>query len=161
MSSLPRVITLPGHLVRRFWWAITARPLGPAAQSMALSHLSPAEQRLFLAMDISDQRHHVQVARRFVNQVGQDAPRAWVAAALLHDVGKCVCGLGTVGRVLATLWPLSRRGDGPVGRYHRHEPIGASMLVAAGSDPDTVALVGHWPEAPRQAALALKRADDV
>ncbi len=161
MSLLPRVITLPGHLVRRFWWASTARPLGPAAKSMALSHLTPAEQRLFLAMDVSDQRHHVQVARRFVDEVGQDVPRAWVAAALLHDVGKRVCGLGTVGRVVATLLPFGRRGDGPIGRYHRHEPIGASMLLSAGSDPDTVALVGHWPEAPSRPAVALKRADDL
>lgn len=159
--SRSRALTLPGHLVRRYWWAVTARPLGAAARALAISHLTAAEQQLFFSMDASDQRHHVQVARRFLERVGPSPAREWVAAALLHDVGKSVCGLGTMGRVLATLSPVGRGGDSRIGRYHRHEAIGASMLLAAGSHPDTVALVGHWPEAPSQAAEVLLRSDDI
>jgi hypothetical protein len=161
MIQRSRARTLPGHLVRRYWWAITARPLGPAAQSLVRVHLLPAEQELFFGMDVADQRHHVQVTRRFLDRVGSDVPHSWAAGALLHDVGKSVCGFGTPGRVLATLSPFGRRGDSRIGRYYRHEAIGASLLLAAGSHPDTVALVGHWPEAPERAAAALAWADDL
>jgi hypothetical protein len=125
------------------------------------SNLLPAERELFEQMSASDQRHHVQVARRFVNEFPFAAPREWVAGALLHDIGKLACGLGTFRRVIATLAPSVRRGDGTFARYRRHEAIGASLLLAGGSDATTVALVGHWPEAPVAAASALDRADEV
>ena len=146
------------HLVRRFWWSITARPLNLVTMNWVKSLLLTGEQSLFKAMSPADQRHHVQVARRFATDLGDDAPRAWMAAALLHDVGKSVCGLGTLGRVIATLVPL-RCGDGPIARYHRHEPIGASLLRAAGSDAETVLIVGRWADAPPLATEALRRAD--
>ena len=156
-----RVRYLPVHLVKRFWWAVTARPLSPDTVAWVTSVLRDEELLLFRRMSASDQRHHVQVARRFEQTLGGDVARAWLAAALLHDVGKLVCGLGTAGRVVATLVGRRRRGDGRVSRYYRHEAIGASLLLAAGSDPDTVALVGHWPEAPSVAVTALGWADDL
>ncbi|MSW21590.1 MAG: hypothetical protein F2873_11915 [Actinobacteria bacterium] len=152
---------LPAHLVRRFWWAVTAHPLGPAASAFVSSNLLPAERELFEQMSASDQRHHVQVARRFVNGFSGAAPREWVAGALLHDIGKLTCGLGTFRRVIATLAPAVGRGDGAFARYRRHEAIGASLLLAVGSEATTVALVGHWPDAPVEAACALDRADEV
>ena len=152
---------LPAHLARRFWWAVTARPLGPVAAAFVSSNLLPAELELFARMSVADQRHHVQVARRFVDGLPGPVPREWVAGALLHDVGKIVCGLGTFRRVIATLTPAVLRGDGTFARYRRHEAIGASMLLAVGSDATTVALVGHWPGAPMEAAFALDRADEV
>lgn len=152
---------LPAHLLRRFWWAVTARPLGPVAAAFVSANLLPAERELFEQMSASDQRHHVQVARRFVNECSGVAPREWVAGALLHDIGKLTCGLGTFRRVIATLVPFAGRGDGTFARYRRHEAIGASLLLAVGSEATTVALVGHWPEAPTDAACALDRADEV
>jgi len=80
---------------------------------------------------------------------------------LLHDVGKLECGLGTFGRVLASLWPFWRRGDGRVARYYRHELIGAMLVREAGGHADTVALIAEWSDAPRSAAAALKAADDL
>lgn len=149
-----------GHLLRRYWWALTARPLRSDTQTWVDSQLLDGERALFARMSASDQRHHVQVARRFVAECGGTAPRAWVAAALLHDVGKIVCGLGTHGRVVATLLPLTR-GDGRIAQYHRHEGIGATLARLAGSEADTIALVGRWPGSPRVALDALFRADDV
>ena len=64
--------------------------------------------------------------------------RAEIAGALLHDVGKVRCGLGTWGRVAATLvGPVTPR----FRAYHDHEPIGADLLVLVGSDPVTAELV--------------------
>jgi hypothetical protein len=150
----------PGHLIRRFWWAATARPLRAETRQWAHSFLLDGERRLFDAMSSADQRHHVQVARRFLERHPGPARREWTAAALLHDVGKLVSGLGLGGRVVATLVPV-RRGSGRLARYHHHEEIGASMARAIGSAPDTVALIGRWPESPEAVLAALESADDL
>ena len=73
---------------------------------------------------------------------------------MLHDVGKVDCGLGTFGRVAATVvGPRTRR----FRRYHDHERIGVELLTAAGSTEATLALA-RW-EGPR--AEALRAADDI
>jgi hypothetical protein len=63
---------------------------------------------------------------------------------LLHDVGKIECGLGTWGRVAATL--VGRRGR-RFTLYHDHERIGADLAKAAGSEPDTVDMIAERGEA--------------
>ena len=148
------------HLIRRFWWSATARPLGDETREWAHSFLGDGERRLFDRMSPADQRHHVQVARRFREGLAGDIPNEWTAAALLHDVGKLVSGLGLGGRVMATVIPI-RWGDGRLSRYHRHEDIGASLARASGSAASTVALIGRWPDAPRNALAALDAADDL
>jgi hypothetical protein len=110
--------------------------------------LLPGEQDVWAAMANQDRRHSLAVARRLVADLGADAPRAVVASALLHDCGKTAAGLGTFRRVAATLWigfvgrARAGQGNGRIARYCRHEPIGAVMLDAAGSDPVTVARRG-------------------
>ncbi|MFM8530732.1 MAG: hypothetical protein ACKOD2_13865 [Ilumatobacteraceae bacterium] len=149
-----------GHLARRYWWSITARPLSADTRSWVEGHLLAGERRMFSQMSVADQRHQVQVARRFQRSLRGDVRREWMAAALLHDVGKTVCGLGTTGRVIATLVRV-RAGDGRIARYHRHEPIGASLLAIAGSAPETVLLVSRSPEVDAAVAGALLVADAV
>jgi hypothetical protein len=99
--------------------------------------LLAGERALWRRLDNRDRRHSVAVARRF-HARRPDATRAELAGALLHDVGKVQCGLGTWGRVVATV-------VGPVTpsfrSYHDHEQIGADLLVLAGSDPVTAELV--------------------
>jgi hypothetical protein len=152
------VITAPGrvpgaHLVRRFMTSLS--PTAPAAadEAWAGGHLSPTERALWTRMTAADRRHSIEVARRFVAQ-RPSATRAEVAGALLHDVGKLEAGLGTFGRVVATVvGPRSHR----FRLYHDHEALGARLAEAAGSDPATVALIeGHGP-----AAADLRHADDV
>jgi hypothetical protein len=98
------------HLVGRFLGSVL--PTGPAksAQSWANSHLLPAEVDLFASMSGPDRRHAIGVARRAIRLLdgSADTPahtptRAFVAAALLHDVGKTEARLGTLGRVAATV----------------------------------------------------------
>jgi hypothetical protein len=79
------------------------------------------------------------VATRFL-QRRPTATRAEIAGALLHDVGKIECGLGTFGRVVATIvGPRTRA----FAAYHDHEAIGAELARRAGSDPSTVDLIAQ------------------
>jgi hypothetical protein len=117
-------------------------------------------------MSNTDRRHAVEVARR-VLAADSETPRPVLAAALLHDCGKVEAGLGTIARVGATVWiaavgrARAGAGDGRLARYCRHEPIGAELLRAAGSDAVTVALVGGSADAPAPALALLRAADDV
>ena len=166
------------HLARRFLTSLWPAGPGPEAEGWARASLLDGERDLWRRLSGPDRRHAVGVARRVEATLGADAVRPVLAAALLHDVGKLTSGLGTFGRVLATLsgavagretaeaWSttfgLTRR----VGLYLRHPQIGADLLVAAGSDPLTATWAGehHLPPeqwtVDRRLADALKAADD-
>jgi hypothetical protein len=146
-------VTSIGHLSRRFTGSLSTRPPPAEDTTWALEQLLRGEVGLWQEMTAQDRRHSVLVARRFVQCVPH-ASRAEVAAALLHDVGKTVSGLGTWSRVIATVvGPRTAR----FREYHDHERLGAEMLRAAGSDPATIELVqGRGPHGP-----ALRDADDV
>ena len=105
-------------------------------------------------MDGRDQRHSLMVLARF-DAIIHGAPRAWRAAALLHDVGKTASGLGWVMRVCATL--LGRR-VARFGPYHDHERIGIEMLTGI-SDPETIAVLSE--QGDPAAVAALRSADDI
>jgi len=130
------------HLSARFFTLLSSTPPSDETEAWVAERLLPGEQRLWAQMSNQDRRHSALVGQRFA-QLDPAAPRALVAGALLHDVGKIECGLGTFGRVAATV-------VGPHGRrfraYHDHEEIGAAMAEAAGSDPATVELIaGRGP----------------
>lgn len=133
------------HLARRFWGSLSRAE--PAAEDVAWVHgwLLAGERDLWGRMAVADRRHSIEVARRFAAR-RPDATREEVAGALLHDVGKIDAGLGTFGRVAATVvGPRTER----FRRYHDHEAIGARLAAAAGSAPVTVALIeGRGPAAP-------------
>ena len=147
------------HLVRRF--AGSLWPVGPkpADATWADERLLAGERELWRRMSRTDRRHAAGVARRVERSLGPDATRPVLAAALLHDVGKTVSGLGTWGRVVATLVGAVR------GRV-RHADLGAALLTEAGSDPLTVAWAREHHLPPRAwtvdtaLAEALKTADD-
>jgi len=183
------------HLAGRFLGSLL--PVGPtrSAQSWASSQLLPAEIGLFSAMSGPDRRHAIGVARRAIRLVSDsDAVppggpnREFVAAALLHDVGKIEAHLGTFGRVAATVAALalhrdkvvSWAGGGPgagfsrwsirgwqarMGRYLMHDSLGAQLLEDAGSDGLTITWAREhhlpatrWTVEPHL-AHALKEAD--
>jgi hypothetical protein len=125
------------HLGARFVTSLPPAPPRVEDELWVDDVLSPAERRLWVQLSNQDRRHSIGVARRFADR-RVDATRDEIAGALLHDIGKVTCGLGTFGRVAATL-------AGPrteaFRRYHDHEPIGAEMVAAAGSPPVTVDLV--------------------
>jgi hypothetical protein len=167
-----------GHLVRRFFGSLHPGGPKPADASWAEAQLLPAEVPLWRRMSRSDRRHAAGVARRVERALGHEASRPVLAAALLHDVGKIESGLGTYGRVVATLSAAVAgrdqarswmRGTGitrRVGLYLLHPDLGGDLLAMAGSDPLTVAWARehHKPEeewtVPVAIGHTLKDADD-
>jgi hypothetical protein len=161
-----------GHLAKRF--AGSLRPGGPPPAEVAWvgEQLLPGELALWSAMPGPDRRHSAAVARRVAAALGSDATRPVLAAALLHDSGKAASRLRTFGRVVATVTAglvgreRAAGWDSAIGRYLRHDQIGAQLLEQAGSDPLTVAWTRehHQPEStwtvPTPLAHALKAADD-
>lgn len=144
----------PRHLARRFVTSLSRRPPSPDDEAWVGSQLGAGELALWASMSAADRRHSVEVARRFL--AGRpSAPRDEIAGALLHDAGKLRSGLGTIGRVVATIvGPRTRR----FRTYHDHEPLGAQMATDAGSSALTAALIGGG--GPPDAAAALQAADD-
>ena len=166
------------HLVKRFFGSLS--PIGPSAEAdrQARRHLLPGEQTIWAKMARADRRHAIGVAERVERALGSEATRPIMAAALLHDCGKTVSGLGTHGRVIATVsarlagrdqaaaWSETRGFTRRVGLYLEHPRLGAELLGLAGSAPLTVAWTTehHLPPeewtVPVAIGEALKAADD-
>jgi putative nucleotidyltransferase with HDIG domain len=128
------------HLARRFAESLLPIDASPTDDAWARSSLLPGEVALWDRMSRQDRRHSARVARD-VDRMLASPPRPVIAAALLHDIGKVASGLGTFGRVVATLVGALRGREvgGRVGQYLQHDRIGAELLATAGSDPLTVA----------------------
>jgi hypothetical protein len=141
------------HLTKRFWGSVSTAPPAAPDEAWATTYLSPAEAELWSRMAAQDQRHSIQVARRFA-ELRPDATRQEMAGALLHDAGKRRAGLGTFGRVVATIvGPRTTR----FREYHDHERIGAEWAALANADPATIELIrGEGP-----AAADLRAADEI
>jgi hypothetical protein len=151
MSNPRNLLRHPHHLVARFFVSLSKRAPDRQEEAWAESLLLPREIALWRRMSNVDRRHSAKVARRFV-AARPGATRAEVAGALLHDVGKIECGLGTWGRVVASVvGGRTRR----FRIYHDHERIGSQLAADAGSDPATVELIAEGgPAYP-----ALERSD--
>jgi hypothetical protein len=171
-------VATASHLARRFVGSLRPGGPGPHAEAWVQARLLPGEHALWRRMSGPDRRHAVGVAERVERALRHEATRPVLAAALLHDVGKVESGLGTYGRVVATLsakvagadmastWRRQRGFTRRVGLYLHHSQLGGDLLELAGSDPLTVAWTRehHLPESgwtvDRHIADALKAADD-
>lgn len=156
------------HLARRFAGSLRPGGPGPEDEAWVAGVLSEAELGLWRTMSGPDRRHAVAVARRVERWLGPEATPAVLAAALLHDVGKTASGLGTLGRVVATVAAGAGRAHltPAIDRYLCHSTLGADMLERAGSDPLTVAWAREhhlpperWTVPPAVAGI-LEAADD-
>ena len=144
------------HLVSRFFTSLFPRRLDEQTVEWVHGVLAPGELHLWEGLDRADRAEAIGVARRFeadlsatgLTATGREVDPAWVAAALLHDVGKQASSYGPVGRALATVvvaWAGNDRarawaaGAGGVrariGRYAAHDTLGAELLEVAGSSP--------------------------
>ncbi|MFN7150305.1 MAG: HD domain-containing protein [Microthrixaceae bacterium] len=175
----------PLHRARRFGRSLIARVPSDEDTRWAHERLTEGEQRLFDKMPAVDRSHSIAVARVVVSRLDElglsesdDGARWILAAALTHDVGKSVAGLGTYGRVVATLseavggasmarvWADKRGMTRKVGLYLQYPTLGADLLAVAGSDERVVAWAAqhHEPEeswtVPLEAGRILSAADD-
>jgi hypothetical protein len=142
------------HLIKRAFGSFSQSPPNPIEIAKAQDVLNQAEFKTWTEMQNRDRRHSIAVLDRF-DELAPTALQTERAAALLHDVGKNVSGLGFIARVVATL-------VGPRGKrftdYHNHEALGAELLIAI-SDPRTVDLVRG--AANDEASRLLRVADDI
>ena len=122
------------HLVRRFVTSLSRTPPPSSDSAWVNESLLPSEFELWSRMKSYDQRHSIEVARRFVDLCPLGS-RDHVAAALLHDIGKIEADLGVFGRVVATI--VGPRGQ-KFRRYHEHELIGLRLCRTAGSSAETL-----------------------
>ncbi len=176
-AGLPGQLTSVFHLVRRFFGAVKPGAPSNGDEAWARSWLGPGEVELYESMNNPDRRHAIEVAR-LVEAELSDASDAVMAAALLHDVGKVVCGYRTPARVVATLvwavvpderatqWMDRGAPFARLGQYRRHPQLGEHLLADAGADPLTSAWAGdhHRDRAAWRVDVeigdVLKRCDD-
>lgn len=136
--------SLAVHVVTRFFSSLPRTGPRHEDETWAAEKLLVLERELWASMSNADRRHGVAVARRVLAAIGPQVTRPVLAAALLHDVGKTTAGLGTFGRVVATLvitaagrrrvetWNKGFRRC--IALYSRHAEIGADLLAVAESD---------------------------
>ncbi len=121
----------PGHLVRRFFDVVSARPLDASERTTVESWLTPPLAEVFFAQNAADQRHGLHAAQ--VVLAGGGAADT-VVAALLHDIGKRNARLGAIGRSVASILiilrlPLTER----MRAYRDHGMTGAVELARLGA----------------------------
>jgi hypothetical protein len=148
-------MTRAGHLARRFVGSLRPRPLDEADLALVHGALRPEELACWERLGPADRAESLATARATIGALGPDVvdPR-WVAAALLHDVGKAETALGPLGRTAATLAGAiagagrAREWSNAVGRYVNHDELGAARLRTAGAraEASAWAAVHHRPE---------------
>jgi hypothetical protein len=135
-------------LARRLSTALREAPLDPVDEAWAASLLTPPELDLWATLSPHDRSHSVQVARgveRRLAPTEHASDTRWLAAALLHDVGKARPVLSARERVMAAMaskavgvatarrWASQATGaKRRIGSYLIHGEIGAEMIRAAG-----------------------------
>ena len=151
------------HLVSRFFTSLRPRPLDAETTAWITTVLQPGEMRVWEGLDRADRAESVAVARRLESSWPEPAgpEPIWIAAALLHDVGKQASAYGPIGRsivtvVIAVAGTESARGwaatpgrvRARIGRYAAHDEVGAELLRRAGARPEVIAWAGahHRPE---------------
>ncbi|CAN5547851.1 HD domain-containing protein [soil metagenome] len=175
----------PVHRMQRFFRSVFSTAPSDADAAWASQFMSETEQRVFDRMPPVDRSHSIAVTKAVADHLDrldlsvEDPDARWIlAAALLHDVGKSVAGLGTYGRVVATLseafggadmasvWADKRGMTRKVGLYLQYPTLGADLLAIAGADERVIAWAAehHRPEEewniPLDAGRLLTVADD-
>ncbi len=143
------------HLTTRFFTSLRPRPIDEADRTFVELHLTPGELSCWEKLEPADKAESVNVAHRLANALGRGVDERWLAAALVHDVGKADVDLTVVGRAWATVVGAlvshgrARLWSSDVGRYIAHDEHGAAQLRAAGARSEVVA----WAEAHHRREL--------
>ena len=166
------------HLSKRF--LISLSPVAPSKSDTrwAEAYLWAGERTLFAALPNHDRRHLIGVARRVDSSLGELSEERWIAAALLHDVGKSNVHMNPIGRAMATIWieikgldALSRsegRWSKRVYLYSQHPSLGCDDIRRWGGHEEAAIWAGAhqdrslWPATGFAAFVieALTEADD-
>jgi hypothetical protein len=171
------------HLSRRFFCALWPGPPRRRDVDWVEGILAADELALWRLLPNHDRRYSIRVAKlvesRLAGTEYAGQPR-WLAAALLHDVGKLDASLGIFGRSVATVMgaiagPARVNRWGNAGGFRRrvawylhHDERGADRIRAAGGREEAArwARAHHhrdlWPASgvPMAVAEALEAADN-
>jgi len=152
------------HLVGRFFSSLSPASVSADDTSWVTSVLQPEELELWSHLSLADRRESVGVARRTQAALAGTeyaGDSRWLAAALLHDVGKLDARFGPVRRAVATvaaavLGPRVVEGwvdkSGFIRRcalYVFHDQLGADRVKIAGGRKEAVL----WAEAHHRPAI--------
>lgn len=122
------------HLIARFFGHVLAKPPTTGEAAIITTFLSERERILWWRQSVGDQRHALLAAHHVLAKLPEH--RSAVRAALLHDLGKRHCGLGAVGRSVATvIGALGLPQHGRVASYLDHGQLGAAELEKLGAEP--------------------------
>jgi hypothetical protein len=151
----------PLHLAHRFVRALWPGPPRERDVVWVASILEPGELRLWRSLPNHDQRYTIRVAKLVEQRLAGTefaGQQQWLAAALLHDVGKVDAGLGVFGRSLATVigaaagparvdwWAQTSGFRRRAACYLHHDERGAERIRAAGGRDEAA----RWAEAHHQ-----------
>ena len=141
------------HLNKRFWLSLKPKQLSDKDIHWVSSQLSQSEFTYWTKLPLADKSHSFQVAKQTQSLIG-DREKVFIAAALLHDIGKLESGFGTFGRVFATIscsifsstkiekWKLKEEGlRRRLADYSNHPAIGADLLKGLDSEEQTITWV--------------------
>jgi hypothetical protein len=149
------------HLVERFFGALWPGAPDADEEAWAATVLTADELPLYQRLPNHDRRHALRSGRKARAALGADAEPRWIAAAMLHDVGKYDSGFSVPGRAIATVAAAGGSGEKRVGRwkscggvrqriwrYAHHGEIGARELRAVGAREEaaTWSEAHHHPE---------------
>jgi len=171
------------HLAGRFFGALSPAPPKAADVEWVRGVLNGDCFSQFRRQPNHDQRHAIGVARDVECRLA-DTPYAgddrWLAAALLHDIGKLDGRLSVYGRVVATVagsvaghdmaevWSTKSGFTRRVGLYLRHAELGADRIRLAQGPEEAArwAAAHHHPDdwdatgIPPEVLTALDAADN-
>jgi hypothetical protein len=141
------------HLVTRFFGSLRPRPLGADDLAFVQQKLTPAEYACWQRLAPADRVESLTTARAASVALGPGGDDRWVAAALLHDVGKAETRFGPFRRAGATAVVIVvgerrvRAWPNAIGRYVDHDERGARLLQQAGARREAVewAAIHHRP----------------
>jgi hypothetical protein len=145
----------PLHLVKRFFGALWPGEPSPVDEAWVEQVLTSEELLLYRRLPNHDRRHAIRCGRKAEQLFGDDVESRWLAAAILHDVGKYDSDFSVPGRAVATvvapLWgekPLVRWREKPglrrrIALYAAHSELGAEQIRRAGGREEAA----QWAEA--------------
>jgi hypothetical protein len=170
----------PVHLVKRFFGALWPGEPSPVDEAWVEQVLTSEELLLYRRLPNHDRRHAIRCGRKAEHLFGADVESRWLAAAILHDVGKYDSDLSVPGRAIATVlaaggsgrrrmdrWTGAGRRRARVAQYARHGDLGAAEIRRAGGREEAAlwSEAHHHPETwpslgwPHEVVVALDRSD--
>jgi hypothetical protein len=154
----------PTHLAARFFSSLAPLPVRARDRAWVGGVLQPEELALWSRLSLADRRESIGVARRTelaLADTEHAGDSRWIAAALLHDVGKLDARFGPLRRAVATtaaglFGPRVVEGwvdkSGFVRRcalYVFHDQLGADRVRIAGGRGEAAL----WAEAHHRPAI--------